>query len=209
MCAAVKAPGFGDRRKAMLEDIAILTGGKVITEDIGVKLENVGIDWLGQAKKVVIDKDNTTIVEGQGKAERHPGPDQADPGPDRGDDLRLRPREAPGAAGQDGRRRRPDQGRRGHRDRAQGEEGPGRGRHARDQGGRRGGHRARRRRGPAPLPEGARKAPARGRHADRRQHRQAGHRGAAAPDRDQRRLRRLRGRGEGQGDEGRTSASTP
>jgi chaperonin GroEL len=67
MCAAVKAPGFGDRRKAMLEDIAVLTGGKVITEDIGVKLENVGVDWLGQAKKVVIDKDNTTIVEGLGK----------------------------------------------------------------------------------------------------------------------------------------------
>ncbi|RLE00370.1 MAG: molecular chaperone GroEL, partial [Candidatus Aminicenantes bacterium] len=66
-CAAVKAPGFGDRRKAMLEDIAILTGGKVITEDIGVKLENVTIDWLGEAKKVVIDKDNTTIVEGKGK----------------------------------------------------------------------------------------------------------------------------------------------
>jgi chaperonin GroEL len=68
MCCAVKAPGFGDRRKAMLDDIAVLTGGKVITEDIGVKLENVGIDWLGQAKKVVIDKDNTTIVEGLGKA---------------------------------------------------------------------------------------------------------------------------------------------
>ncbi len=68
VCAAVKAPGFGDRRKAMLEDIAILTGGKVITEDIGVKLEKVEIDWLGEAKKVVIDKDNTTIVEGKGKA---------------------------------------------------------------------------------------------------------------------------------------------
>jgi chaperonin GroEL len=68
MCAAVKAPGFGDRRKAMLEDIAILTGGKVITEDIGVKLEKVDIAWLGEAKKVVIDKDNTTIVEGKGKA---------------------------------------------------------------------------------------------------------------------------------------------
>ncbi|MCJ7586280.1 MAG: chaperonin GroEL [Candidatus Aminicenantes bacterium] len=67
LCAAVKAPGFGDRRKAMLEDIATLTGGKVITEDIGVKLENVGLDWLGEAKKVVIDKDNTTIVEGKGK----------------------------------------------------------------------------------------------------------------------------------------------
>jgi chaperonin GroEL len=67
MCCAVKAPGFGDRRKAMLEDIAVLTGGKVITEDIGVKLENVTVDWLGEAKKVVIDKDNTTIVEGAGK----------------------------------------------------------------------------------------------------------------------------------------------
>src|SRR2546425_602412 len=67
-CAAVKAPGFGDRRKAMLEDIAILTGGKAITEDLGVKLENVKIDDLGRAKKVTIDKDNTTIVEGAGKA---------------------------------------------------------------------------------------------------------------------------------------------
>jgi len=68
MCAAVKAPGFGDRRKAMLEDIAVLTGGKVITEDIGVKLEKVDIAWLGETKKIVIDKDNTTIVEGKGKA---------------------------------------------------------------------------------------------------------------------------------------------
>jgi len=67
LCAAVKAPGFGDRRKAMLEDIGILTGGKVITEDIGVKLEKVDTEWLGEAKKVVIDKDNTTIVEGKGK----------------------------------------------------------------------------------------------------------------------------------------------
>jgi len=67
ICCAVKAPGFGDRRKAMLEDIAKLTGGQVITEDIGVKLEKVGLDWLGEANKVVIDKDNTTIVEGKGK----------------------------------------------------------------------------------------------------------------------------------------------
>jgi chaperonin GroEL len=66
--AAVKAPGFGDRRKAMLQDIAILTGGKAITEDLGIKLENVQIQDLGQAKKVTIDKDNTTIVEGKGKA---------------------------------------------------------------------------------------------------------------------------------------------
>src|SRR5512140_874552 len=65
--AAVKAPGFGDRRKAMLQDIAILTGGKAITEDLGIKLENVQVQDLGQAKKVTIDKDNTTIVEGKGK----------------------------------------------------------------------------------------------------------------------------------------------
>jgi chaperonin GroEL len=65
--AAVKAPGFGDRRKAMLEDIAILTGGQVISEDLGIKLENVGIDMLGRAKKVSISKENTTIVDGAGK----------------------------------------------------------------------------------------------------------------------------------------------
>ena len=65
--AAVKAPGFGDRRKAMLQDIATLTGGKAITEDLGIKLENVQIADLGQAKKITIDKDNTTIVEGKGK----------------------------------------------------------------------------------------------------------------------------------------------
>jgi chaperonin GroEL len=64
--AAVKAPGFGDRRKAMLQDIAILTGGQVISEDLGMKLENVGIDMLGNAKKVVIKKDDTTIVDGAG-----------------------------------------------------------------------------------------------------------------------------------------------
>jgi chaperonin GroEL len=65
--AAVKAPGFGDRRKAMLQDIAILTGGKAITEDLGIKLENVQVSDLGQVKKLTIDKDNTTLVEGKGK----------------------------------------------------------------------------------------------------------------------------------------------
>jgi chaperonin GroEL len=65
--AAVKAPGFGDRRKAMLEDIAILTGGQVISEDLGIKLENIKVEDLGRAKKITIDKDNTTIVEGNGK----------------------------------------------------------------------------------------------------------------------------------------------
>jgi chaperonin GroEL len=64
--AAVKAPGFGDRRKAMLEDIAVLTGGRLITEDLGIKLENITLDDLGKTKRVTIDKENTTIVEGEG-----------------------------------------------------------------------------------------------------------------------------------------------
>src|SRR6201988_1336965 len=68
VCCAVKAPGFGDRRKAMLEDIATVTGGKAITEDLGVKLENVKMEDLGKAKKITIDKDNCTIVEGAGKS---------------------------------------------------------------------------------------------------------------------------------------------
>jgi chaperonin GroEL len=65
--AAVKAPGFGDRRKAMLEDLAVLTGGQCITEDLGIKLENVKLEDLGRAKRVTIDKENTTVVEGEGK----------------------------------------------------------------------------------------------------------------------------------------------
>src|SRR6476469_10113539 len=65
---AVKAPGVGDRRKAMLEDIAILTGGRALTEDLGIKLENIKLEDLGKAKKVTINKDNTTIVEGSGGA---------------------------------------------------------------------------------------------------------------------------------------------
>ena len=68
--AAVKAPGFGDRRKAMLEDIATLTGGKAITEDLGIKLENVQIGDLGHAKKITVDKDNTTDRRRQGQAHR-------------------------------------------------------------------------------------------------------------------------------------------
>ncbi len=68
-CAAVKAPGYGDRRKAMLEDIAVLTGGRPIFKALGIELENVTLRDLGQAKKVVIDKDNTTIIEGAGKSD--------------------------------------------------------------------------------------------------------------------------------------------
>ncbi|HEX8191691.1 MAG TPA: chaperonin GroEL, partial [Allosphingosinicella sp.] len=71
--AAVKAPGFGDRRKAMLEDIAILTGGEMISEDLGIKLETVTLTMLGQAKRVTIDKDNTTIVDGSGEGDRIKG----------------------------------------------------------------------------------------------------------------------------------------
>src|SRR5207237_5455331 len=66
---AVKAPGFGDRRKAMLQDMAILTGGQVVSDEIGVKLENVSLDMLGRARKVVVTKDDTTVVEGQGPAD--------------------------------------------------------------------------------------------------------------------------------------------
>src|SRR5262249_57840794 len=70
---AIKAPGFGDRRKAMLEDISILTGGQVISEDIGIKLENVKLTDLGRAKRVTVDKDNTTIVEGYGDPKKIEG----------------------------------------------------------------------------------------------------------------------------------------
>ena len=156
--AAVKAPGFGDRRKAMLEDIATLTGGKAITEDLGIKLENIKLEDLGKAKKVTIDKDNTTIVEGAGAQQRHRGPRQADPRAGRGHHLGLRPREAAGAAGEARRRRRGHQGRCGHRDRDEGEEGARRGRDARHQGGGRRGHRSGRRRGAAARRQGARRA---------------------------------------------------
>ena len=156
--AAVKAPGFGDRRKEMLRDIAVLTGGQVISEEVGFKLENATLSDLGRAKRIVVDKDNTTIVDGKGKAERHPGPDQRDQGRDREDHQRLRPREAAGAAGQARRRRGGDQRRRRHRDRDEGEEGPGRGRAARDPRRGRRGHRAGRRCGAAPGPGRAREA---------------------------------------------------
>ena len=143
---AVKAPGFGDRRKEMLKDIAVLTGGQAITEDLGLKLESITLKDLGRAKRITVDKDNTTIVEGAGKKAGHRGARQADPRPDRGHHLGLRPREAAGAAGQAGRRRRRHQGRRGHRVGDEGEEGPRRGRAARHARGRRRGHRPRRRR---------------------------------------------------------------
>ena len=108
-----------------------------------MKLENVTLQDLGRAKRVVVDKDNTTHHRRRRQEGRHRGPHQADPRADRGDHLRLRPREAPGAAREAGRRRRGDQGRRGDRGRDEGEEGPRRGRAARDARRGRGGHRAR------------------------------------------------------------------
>ena len=85
--AAVKAPGFGDRRKAMLQDIAVLDSGQVISEDLGIKLENVTLDMLGRAKKVVITKDDTTIVDGSGKKADIAGAHRSDQAADRGHDL--------------------------------------------------------------------------------------------------------------------------
>ena len=146
---AVKAPGFGDRRKRMLEDIAILTGGEVITEEMGLKLENTQLSQLGRARRVVVAKDTTTIVDGDGESDGDQGPHQPDQGRDREHRLGLRPREAPGAPRQALRRRRRRQGRRCHRDRDEGEEAPRRGRAAGHPCGARGGHRARRRRGAA------------------------------------------------------------
>ena len=96
---AVKAPGFGDRRKAMLQDIAILTGATVISEEVGLSLEKATLSDLGNAKKVQVSKDETTIIDGAGSETDIKGRCGEIPGPGRGDHLRLRPREAPGAPG--------------------------------------------------------------------------------------------------------------
>ena len=169
---AVKAPGFGDRRKAMLQDIAILTGGQVISEEVGLKLESTGVELLGKARKVVITKDETTIVEGARRHRPDRGSGQPDPRRDREERLRLRPREAAGAPGQAGRRCRGDQGRRGHRGRAQGAQAPHRGRRPRRQGVGRGGHRVRWwRRAAAGRRSRVREAGARGRRGHGCQHR--------------------------------------
>ena len=95
---AIKAPGFGDRRKAMLQDIAILTGGQVVSEEVGLKLENVTLDLLGTARKVVVTKDDTTLIEGAGSTEDVAGPHQPDQGRDREHGLVLGQGEAAGAA---------------------------------------------------------------------------------------------------------------
>ncbi len=153
---AVKAPGFGDRRKAMLEDIAILTGGKAIMEETGIKLEGVRLEDLGRAKRVTVDKDNTTIVDGAGTQKTHRRPHQAAPRADRRDHVRLRSRKAAGAPGEAGRRCCRHQSRRRDRDRNEGKEGPRRRRSARDPRGRRRRHCSWRRRCAAPRRQGPR-----------------------------------------------------
>ena len=201
--AAVKAPGFGDRRKAMLEDIATLTGGKAITEDLGLKLESIKLEDLGKAKKVTIDKDNTTIVEGAGTSAAIEGRvkqlrAQVEDTTSDYDREKLQER-----LGEASRRRRHHQGRGRHRNRDEGEEGARRGRDARDQGGRGRGDCPRRRRGADSRVESARRPEARRRSADRRQHREARHRRADALDCDKCRPRGIDRRAESARDEGR------
>ncbi len=138
---AIKAPGFGDRRKAMLQDIAILTGGQVITEELGRKLESAKLEDLGRCDKIVSTKDDTTIVDGAGDAQAIKGRIDQIRAEIEASDQRLRPREAAGAPGQAGRRRGHHPRRRCHRDRAEGKEAPRRGRPERHPRGRRRGHR--------------------------------------------------------------------
>jgi chaperonin GroL len=194
---AVKAPGFGDRRKEMLKDIATLTGGQAVTEDLGLKLENLTLKDLGSAKRVTVDKDNTTIVDGAGKkadidARVKTIRAQVEETSSDYDREKLQERLAKLVGGVAGHPRR-----RGHRGRDEGEEGARRGRDARDPRGRRGGHRPRRRRRPDPLDRLARQADLRRRPPLRRQHRPPRARGAAAPDLGQRRRRRLDRRQQG------------
>jgi chaperonin GroEL len=198
-CVAVKAPGFGDRRKAMLEDIAILTGGKLIAEELGIKLDNISLQDLGRAKRIVVDKDNTTIVDGAGKKSDLEGRikqirAQIDETTSDYDREKLQERLAKliggvavinvGAATEvemkekKGARRRCTP------------------RHPR---GSRGRHRSWRRRCPAPLRGGAGKTASLRRREMGCQYYQARGRGAASPHRDQRRGRRLHCAAEGQG----------
>src|SRR4030095_10718805 len=210
--AAVKAPGFGDRRKAMLEDIATLTNGKAITEDLGLRLENLTLEDLGRAKKVTIDKDNTTIIEGAGTKKAIEGRvkqlrAQIEDTTSDYDSEKLQERLPPQRGGGarrprwGGGRARRDQGWGGDRDRTEGKKGARGRRHARHEGGRRRGHRSGRRRGAAPGIEGARRVEARRRTADRRSDHCPSGRGADSLDRQQRRpgRRRCRRQGEGPG----------
>ena len=182
--AAVKAPGFGDRRKAMLEDIATLTGGQVISEDLGIKLENVTLDMLGRAKRVLIEKENTTIIDGAGKKEDIVA---------RTNQIRAQIEETTSDYDREklqerlaklcGRGRR-DPRRRQHRGRGEGAQGPGRRRHARDQGCGRGRCRGRRRRRPAVREQGSgRPQPGQQRPEGRHRHRPQGDPVAGPADR--------------------------
>ncbi len=122
---AVKAPGFGDRRKAMLEDISILTGGKALMEETGIKLEGVQLADLGRAKRVTVDKDNTTIIDGGGTPKNIEGRIKQLQDSGRRYYFRLRSREAAGTAGETGGRRSDHQGRRCDRNRNEREESSG------------------------------------------------------------------------------------
>ena len=186
---AVKAPGFGDRRKEMLRDIAVLTGGQVISEELGLKLENVTLNDLGRAKRVVIDKDNTTIIDGKGKAEDVQGRiaelrSAIEKSTSDYDREKLQERLA-----KTGRRRGHHQRRRGHRDRDEGEEGSGRGRAARHPRRGRRGNRAWRWSRAAPGPERARSDQGNRGREDRRRHHPAGAGGADPADRGECRSR--------------------
>ncbi len=191
--AAVKAPGFGDRRKAMLEDIAVLSGGQVISDDLGIKFENVTLDMLGRAKKVRIEKENTTIIDGAGKkneiqarlAQLRAQIEEVDVG--------LRQGEASRAFGETRRRRRDHPRRRLHRGRSERAQRPRRRRGACDPGRGRGRHCRRRRRRPSPCDQGPGQAePGKRRPKIRHRHRAPGIAGAGPPDR-----REFRGRGLG------------
>ena len=171
----------------------MLTGGTVISEEVGRKLDSVTFEDFGSARRVVATKDDTTIVDGDGSGRSDQGPHDPDQGPDRGDHLGLRQGEAPGAPCQAVRWRRRDQGRRGHRGRAQGEEAPHRGCALDDPRGRRGRPRRRRWDHPPAGHPGPRQAQARGRRPGRCRHRPQGPRGPGPPDRRQRRRAR-RGR---------------
>ena len=158
---AVKAPGFGDRRKAMLGDIAMLTGGTLISEDLGIKLENLQL-WAtrSEPRRSRSTRTATTIVEGGGTKDDDPEADRSDPQRRiEGTSQRLRSRKTPGATGQADRRRGDHLGRCEQRSRHEAEEGPCRRRPARDSGGRRRGHSAGRRRGLAPCYEKRSKRP--------------------------------------------------
>ena len=190
---AVKAPGFGDRRKRMLEDIAILTGGEVITEEMGLKLENTKLSQLGRARKVVVDKDSTTIIDGAGEGEAIKSRikqikaeiETTDSDFDR---EKLQERLAKLSGGVARR-----QGRRCHRDRDEGEEAPRRGRPPGDPRSARGRHRPRRRRrAPERRRQGDQARRPRGRREDRRTDHPPRARGAAPPARDQRRASKAR-----------------